>query len=183
MITLSVPEPEMETIQALAELPQEIPANEMINTHVGTSFDTKIILPASQRDVTVIVPPTMEEGQYWIRIHPKLVKAHQGLEIKTTDYVHDSQDAITITIVMRNTTSEPIELYAGSTLIEIEMKNTNAEDEEEEAKVRKKLMTPTLCSELSINETIAHVVCEITNNINLSEDEKEMAIKLITDKK
>jgi hypothetical protein len=180
MITLSVPEPEMETIQALAELPQIISTDEIINTHSGTSFDTKIILPASQRDITVIVPPSMKEGQYWIKIHPKLIKAHQGLEVKTTDYIHECQNAISV--VMRNSTSEPIELYAGCTLIELEMKHTSTEDDEEEAKIRKKLLTATICSELSIDETIAHVICEITNNINLSEEEKKMATKLITDK-
>jgi hypothetical protein len=47
-ITLSVPEPDKETLQALAELPQIIQIEDSERVHMGTSFETKIILPDTQ---------------------------------------------------------------------------------------------------------------------------------------
>jgi hypothetical protein len=151
----------------------------MESTPTGTSFENKIILPATQIEIPVVVPPSLPRGRYNILTNPAFVKVNPNIGVKPAQF--DNMNQVVINVSVRNHSMRPFELFEGTAIVKFNLENLcdptiiaveNLKPNE--------LQDSPLKTSATSNETSNLLFDGIEANSNLTTEEKSLAKELIT---
>jgi hypothetical protein len=179
IITLVIPNQIKEVIQALSELPLVDPDCEIEGAPTGTSYENKIILPSTQTEIPVVVPPSLARGRYNILTNPGFIKNYPNIGVKPAQF--DNLSQVVINVSVRNHSMRPFELFEGTAIVKFDLINLGVADSLTAEKFMTEGMQDSQFKVPTLNDDSPNLLFEgVEANSNLSTEEKKSAKELLT---